>query len=127
MSTARFRPADRVLLPRDYARVRRHGRRLASKNFALSLAPRDDQRITPRAARGGHPSKTRLGMAVSRKVGNAVVRNRVKRAIREWFRHSREAVAPETDLVVIARPGARHLDAQEIRAELGRLLSERGR
>ena len=127
MSTARFRPADRVLLPRDYARARRHGRRLASKNFALSLAPRDDRLITARQARGGHPSKTRLGMAVSRKVGNAVVRNRVKRAIREWFRHSRDVVDPETDLVVIARRGARELDTRQIGEELEALLTGRCR
>jgi len=124
MSTARFRPADRVLLQRDYARMRRHGRRLASKNFTLSLAPRDEALITARHRSGGHhPSKTRLGMAVSRKVGNAVVRNRVKRAIREWFRHSREAVPPDTDLVVIARRGARELATGEIGAELAGLLA----
>ncbi|MDP6980038.1 MAG: ribonuclease P protein component [Myxococcota bacterium] len=124
MPTARFRPADRVVTARDYARVRRRGRRLASRNFAISLAPRDE--ATPDLERGGegHPSKTRLGMAVSRKVGNAVVRNRVKRAIREWFRHSRDVVAERSDLVVVARRGARDLDPAGIGLELTTLLEK---
>ncbi len=122
MPTARFRPADRVVSARDYARVRRRGRRLASRNFALSLAPRDETRPQVRRGGEGHPSKTRLGMAVSRKVGNAVVRNRVKRAIREWFRHSRDVVVEHSDLVVVARRGARDLDTARIGQELTALL-----
>lgn len=126
MPTARFRPADRVVSARDYARIRRRGRRLASKNFAVSLARQDEAAQGGVSGRGGegHPSRTRLGMAVSRKVGNAVVRNRVKRAIREWFRHSREALTPDTDLVVVARRGARDLDTQTIGAELSALVQK---
>jgi ribonuclease P protein component len=64
----------------------------------------------------------RLGITVSRKVGNAVTRNRLKRVIREWFRVSRGGLSPAGDLVVIARKGAGLLDAQEIRNELDGLL-----
>ena len=49
---------------------------------------------------------SRLGLSVSRKVGNAVVRNRWKRLIREAFRLNRETIPPGVDLVVIPRqPG----------------------
>ncbi|MCP5043855.1 MAG: ribonuclease P protein component [bacterium] len=109
---------------RDYARVRRRGRRLASRNFAVSIASRGE--VAQAAARRGgahHPSRTRLGMAVSRKVGNAVVRNRVKRAIREWFRTSRDELAQNVDIVVIARPGAAKRETTQIARELNSLLA----
>ena len=47
----------------------------------------------------------RLGLVVSRRVGNAVIRNRVKRIIREFFRYHRLTLSP-VDVVVIARKGA---------------------
>ncbi len=48
----------------------------------------------------------RLGMVVSRKVGPAVVRNQLKRWIREWFRRRAGALPAGLDIVVIPRPDA---------------------
>jgi ribonuclease P protein component len=64
---------------------------------------------------------------VGRRVGNAVVRNRVKRGVREWFRQHRCELADGSeveaiDLVVIARVGAAELDADGIRRELEGLV-----
>ena len=61
---------------------------------------------------------SRLGITMSRKVGNAVARNRVKRRIREWFRHQRSGLDPRLALVVIGRPGAAVLTSAEISALL---------
>ena len=66
----------------------------------------------------------RLGVTVSRKVGNAVERNRVKRRIREWFRRTRASLAPDVELVVIARRQSLELLAREADAELSRLVAE---
>jgi ribonuclease P protein component len=66
-------------------------------------------------------SDAKLGLAVSRRVGNAVARNRVKRLVREWFRRNRAALPPATDWVVIARQGAAELAAPAFASELGRL------
>jgi len=65
---------------------------------------------------------SRLGITVSRKVGGAVVRNRVKRWVRESYRRFPEGRPPSTDLVVIAKPAAAGSTYQAIAAELRRHL-----
>jgi ribonuclease P protein component len=52
----------------------------------------------------------RLGISVSRKVGNAVCRNRIKRWLREYFRLHRAEFYSVTDLSVVVKPGAAQLD-----------------
>jgi ribonuclease P protein component len=64
----------------------------------------------------------RLGLTVSAKVGNAVVRARVKRQLREVFRR-RRLRCPAVELVIIARPAAREASAAELSAAFGALLS----
>lgn len=91
--------------------------RSASSNFILLVAPavRDTGRE--------YAVQRRLGITVSRKVGNAVVRNRVKRQIREWYRGTGRELQGlvRSDVVVIARPGARQLAGPVIGCELTEL------
>ena len=97
--------------PRDFQRVNRSGVRRASTHFVAVVAPsRADAEV-------------KLGLAVSRRVGNAVARNRVKRHVRDWFRRTRSTLPPATDWVVIARQGAAELDGPAIAEELGRLAA----
>ncbi len=90
--------------------MRRDGVRRSSRHFVMLVAP------AGALAPAGTP---RLGVTVSRKVGNAVTRNRVKRGIREWFRSRSSAL--EGDVVVIARRGAGQLTSDEARRELSGL------
>lgn len=105
----RLRRTARLRDPRDFQRVNRTGVRRASAHFVAVIAP-------SRADEG-----PKLGLAVSRRVGNAVARNRVKRRVREWFRRARVGLPPATDWVVIARAGAAELDARAVAAELAEL------
>jgi ribonuclease P protein component len=113
--TGRFQPVDRLRRSVEFQQVIRRGRRVAGAAFVVICAPRRDR---PEAAR-----PIRLGITVSRKVGNAVVRNRVKRRIREWFRAGRGALGAGVDLVVIGRAAAAALPSADLVAELSQLSS----
>jgi len=67
-------------------------------------------------------SELRLGLVISRKVGNAVTRNYVRRRVREYFRlHAPCQTA--LDLVVVARHSASHADTAEMWQELSRSMT----
>ena len=66
--------------------------------------------------------RPRLGVTVSKRVGNAVIRNRVKRRIREWFRHARAGLPEHSEIVVIARRAARDLSGAEVAVFLDRAI-----
>ncbi len=116
MTSERLRRSDRLLVSRDFARVGRQGARQTSREFVMLVAP---ARIHE-ARRTSAPVR-RIGITASRKVGNAVVRNRVKRGVREWFRRGRGALPADVDVVVIARRDAAGLSGAELEGRLDEL------
>jgi len=94
----------------DFQRIYRQGSSTASRFLVLYSF----KRPTETGAEG-----PRLGLSVSKKLGGAVVRNRVKRLLREAFQGCAGHLAEEYDLVLIARPQLLDLLARESAGEKG--------
>ena len=113
----RFGKAARILRRREFLAVQQRGERLyAGKLVVLALPAGKD--------------RPRIGITVPGKVANAVIRNRIKRWVREAFREI-QAGLPPVDLVVIARKGAVAMGLEGARRALAaaaaRLREERAR
>jgi len=117
MGDQRLSSMARLRHRHEFERVFQRGAKQASPAFVWYLLP------TPRPY-------SRLGMAVSKRVGNAVVRNRVKRYAREFFRRHKMEFDPPCDIVVVARRQAADLpyaeSVQQFTFLLRRYLRQQG-
>jgi ribonuclease P protein component len=108
----------RLSRSRDFDAVYRQGRSVSTRYLTLHWFPREDEP-------DGVP---RLGLAIPRTVGTAVVRNRVKRQLRETWRELADSARPGHDYVLVARPGiadpaqsqGRDWLAEQVREVLGK-------
>jgi ribonuclease P protein component len=105
----------------EFERVYRQGRSKGNRFLVLYAFPRAEDEP------GAGP---RLGLSVSRKVGGAVDRSRVKRCLREAFWAEAERLPDGADYVVVARPDARELAEREgmpgVRGALAELVERLG-
>jgi ribonuclease P protein component len=104
-----FTKAERILKKKEFTAAYDKGKRLSSKNFIVFL----------------HPSQAgnrRLGVTVSKKVGEAVQRNRIKRLLREFFRLNKDRLPSGQDIVIIARADVSSRKYDEIKRELEALF-----
>lgn len=106
----RFRADEHVRKREDFERVYSQGRRLSGRLMTMFIGP------------NGQPN-ARLGIAATRKIGSAVIRNRAKRLVREVFRHHK----PPGGLDVVVVPRRELLDAPygTLEAEYRTLLDRR--
>jgi ribonuclease P protein component len=88
---ARFRPRQRLRRGSDFRRVLRSGWRLSGALFVMVAAL-------------GESGSSRLGLTISRRVGKAAVRNRVRRLLRDSFRRIPVDAERSFDLVLIPKP-----------------------
>ena len=100
--------------------MKEQGKSFAEGPLAMSWRPRlaSPSRLGP-AAGGMVPALARVGLTVSSKVGDAVVRNQVKRRLREAVRHELAALPP-VELVLVARGSAKEATVAQLRAWLRR-------
>jgi ribonuclease P protein component len=98
----------------EFERVYRQGRSKANRYLVLYAFPREE----------GSDEGPRLGLSVSRRVGDAVDRTRVKRVLREAFWQEAERLPDGSDYVVVARPDAKGLTEREGEGGIRRSLAE---
>jgi ribonuclease P protein component len=106
-----FSKADRLLKRSDFVLLSRSGKKLHSANFLA---------LFRRSAAG----RSRLGITVTRKVADAPGRNRLKRLVRESFRHARSEFKCCWDIVIIAKQRPEVIPSAEALAELTALFEK---
>ena len=112
--TGRFRRTDRILRSSSFREVMGRGDRVSSRNFVVFVAVNGPDCEGSRSAR--------IGITVSKRVGNSVVRNHIKRRIREWYRNARQQLPIGTEIVVIARRPSRDLATKFLFEDLDQVI-----
>jgi ribonuclease P protein component len=104
-----FPKSERLLRHADFVNVNRSGKRFHTRHF-ITVIGKNALGIT------------RLGITASKKVGNAVKRNRAKRLVREFYRLNKACLPKGYDIVVIAKKGAGYLNFRKAERELEEIV-----
>ncbi len=96
-----FTKADRILKQPEYLRLSQFGRKIHNNHFVALFSP-------------GRSQRTRLGITVTRKVGSATIRNRIKRFLREYFRQNRHKIKGRWDINIIAKKSVSGLATEQV-------------
>jgi ribonuclease P protein component len=100
-STRRFLKSNRILKRDAFVRTYEKGRKVHAKHFTAFVLPND-----------GGPA--RIGITTTRKIGNAVERNRARRLVREVFRRNRWLVPSGVDIVINVKKHLSKCNYQDI-------------
>jgi ribonuclease P protein component len=107
-----MRKEQRVKKNIEFQEVFKKGTSMANRQFVLYKLKKEDQHFF------------RIGLSVSKKVGNAVVRNQIKRYIRQVFLELKDEVENNFDYVIIARKPAADMDFHEIKKSLMHVMKK---
>lgn len=106
-----FKKKDKILKRREFLQLKRCGKRIQDRNFIIIYSD-------------GKYEKNRIGITVSKKLGNAVKRNKIKRLIRENFRMNRDKIAEFMDINVIAKKKAGEISADMVFKSLDGIFNQ---
>ncbi|MCF8028961.1 MAG: ribonuclease P protein component [Desulfobacteraceae bacterium] len=107
----RIRKRDKLLKRPEFLYLSRHGNSVHNRHFVV-------------AYHLNQLDRPRLGVTVTRKIGGAVVRNRIKRIVREFFRRNRHQIRGNRDYNVIAKKAAANVSTEQAFASLGHLFGK---
>jgi ribonuclease P protein component len=105
MSAFSLPKGERLLNRNDFVNLNREGGKYHTSHFAIYY-------------RKNRLGVSRLGITASKKTGNAVTRNRIKRLVREFYRLHKAYIPPSRDILISAKKGAGDLDFWKVREEL---------
>lgn len=97
----------------EFREIYSTGKSYANKNLVMYM-------------KKNHTGKNRLGISVSKKTGNSVIRHRITRLIRESYRLNEDRILEGLDIVVVARTGAKGKTYREIEESLLHLMKLHG-
>ena len=106
-----YTKADRLRKRSEFVHVFQQGRKVHNRHFIVFYCP-------------SQSSASRIGITVTKRIGKAVTRNRIKRIVREHFRLTRKGTQPYLDINVIAKKEAVELTSEEIFHSLNGLFEK---
>ncbi|WP_286923229.1 MULTISPECIES: ribonuclease P protein component [Lysinibacillus] len=101
---------QRVKKNEDFQRVFKNGKSFANRQFVVYFLMKEEQ------------TEFRIGLSVSKKLGNAVTRNQIKRYIRQSIHELKDELKPNIDYVIIARQPAATMDFHDVKQSLQHVL-----
>ncbi|WP_035277279.1 ribonuclease P protein component [Desulforegula conservatrix] len=103
-----FQKKDRLLIRSEFERIKSSGMKAQDRHLFAVFTPSETGR-------------TRIGITVTKRVGNSVIRNRIRRFVREFYRLNRQLVKGAWDINFIARHSAAEAAHEDINACLMRI------
>ncbi|CAG9622879.1 ribonuclease P protein component [Sutcliffiella rhizosphaerae] len=107
-----MRKQQRIKKNKDFQHVFQKGKSMANRQFVIYAVKQEGQ------------SEFRVGLSVSKKIGNAVTRNRIKRLIREAIHELKDRLPVGIDLVVIARKPTAEMSLEEVKSSLQHVIKK---
>lgn len=105
-----MRKDQRVKKNKEFQEIFKKGTSFANRQFVLYLLKKEE------------PQPFRIGISVSKKIGNAVCRNQIKRYVRQAFLELKEDVKDQYDYLIIARKPAAEMNFHEVKGSLTHVL-----